>query len=72
MDETTIDRAAMGRLGAALSFIRGANDATTVALKAAAASGNAADIKKARLLFLKLKPADRSAALAMIDDEPGP
>jgi hypothetical protein len=72
MDETTIDRAAMGRLGTALSFLKGASDPTTLALKAAAASGTAADIRKARLLFLKLKPGDRSAALAMIEDEPAP
>lgn len=68
MDETTIDRAAMGRLANALAFICGAAHATTLALKAAAESGTDKDIKAARALFLKLKPGDRRAALAMIQD----
>ena len=68
MDETTIDRAAMGRLAKALVFICGADHATTVALKAAAETGSERDIKKARALFLKLKPGDRRAAMTMLDD----
>jgi len=68
MDETTIDRAAMGRLAKALTFICGADHPTTVALKAAAESGSQMDIKKARALFLRLKPGDRKAAMAMLDD----
>lgn len=68
MDETKIDRAAMGRLSKALGFIRGPKDPTTVALKKAADSGTEQDIKKARSLFLKLKPGDRNAALAMLGD----
>jgi hypothetical protein len=36
------------------------------ALKQAAESGTERDIKRARILFLKLKPADRRAALAAI------
>ena len=68
MDETAIDRAAMGRLAKALDFICGANHSTTVALKAAADSGAERDIKKARALFLKLKPGDRRAAMTMLDD----
>jgi hypothetical protein len=67
MDETTIDRAAMGRLAKALAFICGAEHPTTVALKAAAESGSARDIKNARALFLRLKPSDRRAALTMLD-----
>ncbi|HEX9703535.1 MAG TPA: hypothetical protein VGA19_11840, partial [Rhodospirillales bacterium] len=67
MDETAIDRAAMGRLAKALVFICGADHATTVALKAAAESGSERDIKKARALFLKLKPGDRRAAMTMLD-----
>ena len=67
MDEKTIDRAAMGRLAKALVFICGADHATTVALKAAAESGSERDIKKARALFLKLKPGDRRAAMTMLD-----
>jgi hypothetical protein len=66
MDEKTIDREAMGRLAKALAFICGPEHPTTVALKAAAASGAERDIKNARALFLKLKPGDRRAALAML------
>ena len=68
MDEKTIDRDAMGRLAKALGFICGADHPTTLALSAAAESGSDRDIKKARSLFLKLKPGDRNAALAMIND----
>ena len=69
MDETAIDRAAMGRLAKALVFICGADHSTTAALKAAE-SGSERDIKKARALFLKLKPGDRRAAMTMLDDCP--
>jgi len=68
MDETAIDRAAMGRLAKALVFICGPDHSTTIALKAAAESGSERDIKKARALFLKLKPGDRRAAMTMLDD----
>jgi len=68
MDETTIDRAVMGRLAKALAFICGADHPTTLALKAAAESGAERDVKKARSLFMKLKPGDRRAALGMLDD----
>ena len=66
MEEVKIDREAMGRLAKALVFICGADDATTIALKAAAESGSEQDIKKARTLFLRLKPGDRRAALDML------
>jgi hypothetical protein len=69
MDEGAIDRVAMGRIAKALAFIRGADDPTTVALKTASDTGNAADIKKARVLFMRLKPSDRQGALAMLSDE---
>jgi hypothetical protein len=68
MDEKGIDRAAMGRLAKALVFICGAEHPTTVALKAAAETGSERDIKNARTLFLRLKPGDRRAALAMLSD----
>lgn len=68
MDEKTIDQAAMVRLAKALVFICGADHPTTVALKAAAESGSERDIKNARTLFLRLKPGDRRAALAMLAD----
>jgi hypothetical protein len=68
MDEKAIDRAAMGRLAKALVFICGPDHPTTIALKAAAASGSERDIKNARTLFLRLKPGDRRAALAMLTD----
>ncbi len=66
MEEAKIDRAAMGRLAKALVFICGPDHPTTVALKAAAESGSDQDIKKARTLFLRLKPGDRQAALTML------
>lgn len=66
MDETMIDRAAMGRLAKALVFICGPDHPTTLALQAAAESGSERDIKIARAAFLKLKQGDRRAALAML------
>jgi hypothetical protein len=68
MDETAIDRGAMGRLAKALAFVCGADHPTTVALKTAAETGTERDIKNARALFLRLKPSDRRAALAMLED----
>ena len=68
MDETTIDRAAMGRLADALSFICGADHPTTVALRTASESGLEKDIKAARTLLLRLKQSDRRAALTMLQD----
>ena len=68
MDETTIGHAAMGRLAKALVFICGPNHPTTVALQAAAVSGSERDIKNARTLFLRLKPGERRAAMAMLGD----
>ena len=68
MEEAKIDRAAMGRLAKALAFICGQDHPTTIALAAAAESGTEQDIKKARALFLKLKPGDRKAALTMLGD----
>jgi hypothetical protein len=56
----------MGRLAKALAFICGPQHPTTVALQTASDSGSEKDIKAARALFLKLKPADRRSALAML------
>ncbi len=66
MEEAKIDRTAMGRLAKALVFICGPDHPTTVALSAAAENGSEQDIKKARALFLRLKPGDRQAALTML------
>ncbi len=66
MDEMKIDQDAMGKLAKALAFICGPDHATTQALAAAAESGTDKDIKKARTLFLRLKPGDRKAALTML------
>ncbi len=63
MDETMIDRVAMGRLAKALAFICGPDNSTAIALKAASESGSEREIKKARALFLKLKPGDRKAVI---------
>ena len=68
MEETTLDRPAMGRLAKALVFIWGPDHPTTVALQAAAESGSERDIKNARTLILSLKSGDRGAALTMLDD----
>ncbi len=68
MEEAKIDRAAMGSLAKALVFVCGPDHPTTVALKAAAESGSEQDIKKARALFLRLKPGYRRAALIMLAD----
>ena len=67
MEETVIDQAAMGRLAKVLVFICGKDHPTTVALQLAADTGSERDIKNARALFIKLKPADRRAALAMLN-----
>ena len=68
MDETAIDRTAMGRLAKALSFISGADHPAVKALALAAKSGTEKDVKAARAQFLKLKSSDRRAAMGMIDD----
>ncbi len=72
MSEPAFDRATIQRLANALSFISGATHPATVALKAAAHSGLEPDVKKARAAFLKLKPSERNAALAMLADEDEP
>ncbi|MBK8838151.1 MAG: hypothetical protein IPO30_05465 [Hyphomonadaceae bacterium] len=69
MDEGSIDRDAMGKMAKALAFIRGPQDPTTVALRLASETGKPADIKKARALFLKLKPSDRKGAMAMLSED---
>lgn len=68
MEELKFDRDAMGRLAKALVFICGSDNPTTVALQTASASGSERDIKKARKLFLSLKPGNRRAALTMLGD----
>lgn len=68
MDETGIDRDTMARLARALGFIKSPDDPVVAALRQAAESGSERDVKRARSLFLKLKPADRRAALAAIAD----
>ncbi len=68
MDEKTIDRAAMGKLAGALSFICGADHPAIAALKKAAESGSEKDIKAARSLFLRLKSSERQAAMTMLKD----
>lgn len=68
MDESKIDRGAMGRLAKSLAFICGATHPTTVAMQKASDTGAERDIKAARALFLKLKPGDRRAAMDMLQD----
>jgi hypothetical protein len=69
MDDGAIDREAMGKMAKALVFIKGADDPTAIALKLASDTGKPADIKKARALFIKLKPSERKGAMAMISDD---
>ncbi len=68
MDDINLDPALMGRLAKALAFICSPAHPCTTALKMAAESGAESDIKRARTLFLKLKPNERRAALAMLAD----
>ncbi len=69
MDETNIDRAAMGKLAGALAVICGADHKVGLAWKKAAETGTDKDIKAARALFLKLKSSERSAAMTMLRDD---
>jgi hypothetical protein len=66
MADIVLDLAAMARLAKVLDFICGPTDPCTVAVKKAAASGNEADVKKARKLFMGLKSTHRIAALGML------
>ena len=66
MEDVKIDQAGMGRLAKALSFICGKDHPTTAALRTASETGSDADIKKARALFMKLKPGERTAAFNML------
>jgi hypothetical protein len=68
LNEAVIDIVAIGRLAKALAFIAGASHPTTIALQRAAESQAESDIKRARLLFLQLKPGVRQAAFAMMED----
>jgi hypothetical protein len=68
MDEKKIDRATIARLAKALAFICGPKHPATIALKTAAESGVERDIKTARGMFLKLKPGQRKAAFAMLEE----
>jgi hypothetical protein len=68
MEKATIDRAAIERLAKALVFICGADHPTTIAFKVAVETGSEQNIKRARALFLRLKPSDRQAALRMIEE----
>lgn len=73
MDETKIDRRAMGRLAESLAFIIGAAHPAAahpaiVAMQVAANSGTDKDAKAARALFLKLKPGDWRAAMEMLSE----
>lgn len=68
MEDVKFDSDAIARLAKALAFVCGPEHSTAIALKAAAESGAERDIKKARALFLKLRPGDRRAALTMLSD----
>ena len=67
-DAAAIDLAAIGRLAKAMAFISGADDPTAKAQRKAADTQAEADIKKARQMFLALKPGTRAAAFAFLND----
>ena len=67
IDGAMIDLAAIGRLAKAMAFISGADDPTAKALRKAAATQDDADVKKARQMFLALKPGTRAAAFAFLN-----
>ena len=62
------DLAALAKLAQALNFICGADDPATIAMKKAASTGNAEDVKKARALFSRLKPGSQQAALNLMEE----
>ena len=66
MKAETLDRDAIARLAKALVFICGSAHPATVACQAAAGTGSENDLKKARSMFLKLRPGERKAALIML------
>ncbi len=69
MSDLKIDIDTMGRLANALSFITSATDPAVIAMRAAAESGTAKDVKQARTLFLRVNAAHRNAALATLMDD---
>lgn len=69
MSELKIDLETMGRLASALSFIASPDDVAVLAMRAAVESGDEKDVKNARTLFLRVNPAHRNAALAMLMDD---
>ena len=60
------DAETMARLAGALGFVCGPDHPVTLAMRKAAESGAAEDIKRARAKFVGLKPGQQRAALAMI------
>jgi hypothetical protein len=59
------DAGAMHRLGQALAFVCGPDHPATLAVQRAVESGAAADIERARGMFLQLGARDQRAALAI-------
>lgn len=68
LDSPDFSIEAMGRLAKAVGFVCGAESPAAAALAKAAQSGADRDVKQARTLFLRLKPGERKAALAMLAD----
>ncbi len=69
MDETALDQETMGKLAGPVAFILGADHATAKALRTAGERGFSQDIKQAQIAFNRMKSADRSTVLDMLDDE---
>lgn len=62
-----VDTAAIGRLAKALAFVCKPDHPATLAVQRAAASGDTADIERARTMFLQLGPKEQRAALSIAD-----
>ena len=69
MDETALDQETMGRLVKPIAFILGADHATTKAFRNAAERGFSQDLKQAQIAFNRMKSADRSTVMDMLEQE---
>ena len=69
MDETALDQETMGKLAGPVAFILGSDHPTAKAMKTAGERGFSQDIRQAQIAFNRMKSADRSTVLDMLDDE---
>ena len=69
MDETALDQETMAKLAGPVGFILGSDHPTAKALRTAGERGFSQDIKQAQIAFNRMKSADRSTVLDMLEDE---